>query len=98
MPAHPRRRPGLRRDALLPIDRDQTRPPPLRRPHRTHQRQRLDPGDHLNSHVRTLILPTNESLHQARRGTRRVVTVESMAMAIGPPDWNGGRAEMAVIS
>jgi hypothetical protein len=48
--------------------------------------------------VRTLILPTNESLHKARRGTRRVVTVESMAMAIGPADWNGGRAEVAVIS
>src|SRR3954462_14681536 len=48
--------------------------------------------------VRTLILPTNESLHQARRRTRRVVTVESMAMAIGPADWNGGRAEMAVVS
>src|SRR3954451_11726649 len=48
--------------------------------------------------VRTLILPTNESLHQARRGTPRVLTVESMAMAIGPADWNGGRAEVAVIS
>src|SRR3954451_21304900 len=48
--------------------------------------------------VRTLILPTNESLHQARRGTRRGVTVEAMAMAIGPADWNGGRAEGAVIS
>src|SRR3954454_12022725 len=50
MPAHPHRRPGLRRDALLPIDRGQARPPALRRPDRTHQRQRLDPGNDLNSH------------------------------------------------
>src|SRR4051794_2723077 len=51
MPAHAHRRPGLRRDALLPIDRGQTRPPALRRPHRTHQRKRLDPGNHLNSYL-----------------------------------------------
>jgi transposase len=47
VPAHPHRRPGLRRDAVLSIDRGQARPPPLRRPHRTHQRKRLDPRDDL---------------------------------------------------
>src|SRR4051812_10149306 len=35
---------------FLPVDRSQARPPPLRRPHRTHQRKCLDPGDDLNSH------------------------------------------------
>src|SRR4051794_14116478 len=46
----PHRCPGLRRDALLPIDRDQARPPALRRAHRTDQRKRLDPGHKLNSY------------------------------------------------
>src|SRR4051794_26637873 len=50
LPAHPRRRAGLRRDALLSIHRGQARPPPLRRSRRTHQRKRLDPGNRLNSH------------------------------------------------
>src|SRR4051794_28710888 len=45
VPAHPRRRPGLRRDALLPGHRGQARPPALRRPHRIDQRQRLDPRE-----------------------------------------------------
>src|SRR3954469_7491551 len=53
MPAHPRRRPGLRRHAVLPVDRGQARPTTFRRPHRTHQRKRLDPGNHLNSHAVT---------------------------------------------
>src|SRR3954452_12924538 len=50
VPADPHRRPGLRRDALLPGHRGQARPPPLRRPHRTDQRKRLDPGPRLNSY------------------------------------------------
>src|SRR3954451_23060763 len=67
MSVHPHRRPGLRRDALLPIDRDQARPPPFRRPHRTHQRKRLDPGHKLNSHTAYAFRRD----HLAREGRRR---------------------------
>src|SRR3954447_7545389 len=67
MPAHPRRRPGLRRDALLPIHRRQTRSPPLRRPHRTDQRKRLDPGDHLNSHAARAAFPLSRELWRILR-------------------------------
>src|SRR3954468_23191580 len=50
MHAHPRRRAGLCRNAVLPGYRSQARPPALRCPHRTHQRKRLDPGHRLNSY------------------------------------------------
>src|SRR3954467_13996482 len=74
MPAHPRRRPGLRRDALLPIHRRQTRPPPLRRPHRTDQRKRLDPGDPLTRPLRlgAALQDVRDALgHADPRTTRR---------------------------
>jgi hypothetical protein len=45
--AHAGRRAGLRRDALLPVHRGQTRPPALRCPHQTHQRKRLNPSNDL---------------------------------------------------
>src|SRR3954449_4212313 len=60
MPAHPYRRPGLRRDALLPGYRRATRPPTLRRPHRTHQRTRLDPGHKLNSYATSPVRRTGD--------------------------------------
>src|SRR4051812_28333148 len=94
MPAHPHRRAGFRRDALLPFDRGQARPPPVRRPDRTHQRKRLDPGPRLNSYSARPRIPTDRmAAHRPTAGRRG----NPVPPAIARRQWDGAEPPSATV-